>query len=721
MVRTAFFAPPRWVSRSWLAASLASFLILLAGCGSGGSVSSGVTGTGAVTVVVNGPAQTRLGTTTQFGATVSNSVNQNVTWQVNGITGGSTATGTISTAGLYTASTNIPSQNPITISAISQASPAISGVLSESIWNPVPVVSGVTPIEAGTTSSFQINVAGSGFVQGAAITVSGAAIPTTYVSSTSLQASYTVPTTSTLAVSVVNPNPGSSVSPSANVQFTIYVASVAAASRLLDQATFGPTLADIQHVQTVGMNAYITEQLATPTTILPDVSVPPPTVCASNTISCEQSEWWQTVLTGPDQLRQRIALALSEIMVISTNSVNSAAVITYQNMLANDAFGNFQTLMNDVTLSTGMGAYLNMINSLKPGNGQIANENYAREEMQLFSIGLNMLNQDGTPQLDASGNMIPTYTEAQVQAFARLFTGWTFQPVGGGTPPKFPASATNYYMPMAAVQSGHDQTAKTLLNGVTLPAGQTAETDLAQGLANLFAHPNVGPFICRQLIQHLVTSNPSPAYVSRISAAFANNGKGVRGDMAAVVRAILLDTEARAGDTDPNFDGGHLREPMLYLTNAMRGLGFVNNDVNNYYGNLSNFSGNLGERPYSSGSVFNFFPPSYVIPGTSTNAPEFALENTATAVLRLTQANSIVYNQITGMTGNLSATGPLGVMAANPGNLVDFLGQIFMHGQMPTNMRTTIVNHISTLTDMGQRVRVAVYLIITSSQYKVIH
>ena len=308
-----------------------------------------------------------------------------------------------------------------------------------------------------------------------------------------------------------------------------------------------------------------------------------------------------------------------------------------------------------------------------------------------------------------------------MQAFARAYTGWTYATSTGGIPAKFPNNTPNYDSPMVALDSAHDMTAKTLLNGTTLPANQTAVADLNGALANLFAHPNVGPFICRQLIQHLVSSNPSPAYVNRIAAVFADNGKGVRGDMAAVVRAILEDAEARAGDTNPSFDGGHLREPMLYLANVIRALGFVNIDPTGYYGNLSNYSGTLSQRPYGSGSVFNFFPPSYVIPGSTENAPEFALENTATAILRLTQANSLVYNGISSFSVNLSATGPYGVMAANPGSFVDYLGEIFMHGQMPTNMRTAIVNHITPMTDMGERARVAIYLVITSSQYKIIN
>ena len=456
-------------------------------------------------------------------------------------------------------------------------------------------------------------------------------------------------------------------------------------------------------------------------TLLADISNPPPAVCVNSTVPCEQSEWWAAALTAPDQLRQRVAFALSEIFVVSTNSENAAAIIPFQNLLVKDAFANFSTLMRDVTLSTAMGNYLNMLNSYKPGNGQIANENYSRENMQLFTIGLNQLNQDGTPKLDASGNMIPTYTQNQVQAFARAYTGWTYASATGGSPTHFPNGTANFDAPMAPVESAHDETAKGLLNGTTLPANQTAEQDLAGALANLFANENLPPFVCRQLIQHLVSSNPSPAYVGRVAAVFVNNGSGVRGDLSAVVRAILEDTEARAGDTNPAMDGGHLREPMLYIANVMRGLGYINTDPTGFYGNLSNYVGGLGEKPYSSPSVFNFFPPNYVIPGSPVNAPEFSLENTASAILRLTLADQLVNNHVSSFSVNLSATSALGLMAASPANLVDSLGVIFMHGQMPTNMRTAIITHITTLTDPAERVRVATYLVITSSQYKIEH
>ena len=496
------------------------------------------------------------------------------------------------------------------------------------------------------------------------------------------------------------------------------------AARILDQTSFGPTAAGIQNVETIGINAYLNQQFAQPTTQLAAIPLSPlPAVCltANNARVCAESEWWQAAVTGNDQLRQRVAFALSEMFVVSTQSVSGAAIPQFHNALANDAFGNFYTIMTDVALSPAMGGYLNMLNSAKPATGQIANENFARENMQLFTLGLYELNQDGTQQLDGSGNPIPSYTQAQVQAFAKAYTGWTYASATGGTPAKFPNSTANYAYPMAAVETSHDTTAKTLLNGTVLSAGGTAEADLAGALTNIFNDSNVGPFVCTQLIQHLVTSTPSPAYVSRVAAVFANDGNGVRGNMQAVITAIITDEEARAGDTNPSYDGGHLREPVLFITAMMRGLGFNNTDVNGSYFTLSNYSSPLNEEPYFANSVFNFFPPNYVIPGTTINAPEFDIENTATAVLRLSLADSIVNNKISGFSVDLSNTSALGTMAATPATLVSYLNTLLMHSQMPANMSTTIINTITPLTSNAQRVRIAVFLIVTSSQYKVIH
>jgi uncharacterized protein (DUF1800 family) len=701
---------------------LAVFAALLAGCSSNTSVAPNAT---PVVVTVSGGASTRLGATNQFAANVSGSSNTKVSWQVSGVTGGSAASGTISATGLYTAPSAMPASTSIAITAVSAASGSVSNTVTEALLNPIPAANTGTATQVGSSLSYAVDLQGSGFVPSSTIQFGGAAQSTTYVSATELQATVTVVSgTTSVAVSVANPNPGAMTSATITLPITFFATTATAAARLLDQASFGPTAATIQQVQTSGIGAYVNQQFATPTTLLASIPTSPlPAVCLANNSAypCAESEWWQTAITGPDQLRQRVAFALSEMFVVSTQSIPGQAIPQFHNALANDAFGNFRTLMTDVTLSPAMGDYLNVLNSAAPVTGQIANENYARENMQLFTIGLYQLNQDGTLQLDGGGNSIPSFTQAQVQAFARAYTGWTLANVGGGTVSKLPNNSGDYNDPMVAVTGQHDTTAKILLNGTTLPVGGTAQQDLTGALDNIFADTNVGPFVCTQLIQHLVTSTPSAAYVSRVSAVFANNGNNVRGDMQAVIRAILTDTEARAGDTNASYNGGHLREPILFITAMMRALNFTNTDPNSSWDTLSNYSNTLNERPYRANSVFNFFPPDYVIPATTLNAPEFGIENTATATLRLSLADSIVNNKISSFNVDLSNTSTLGVMAANPATLVNYLSMLLMHSQMPANMNTAIVNAITPLTSNAQRVRIAIYLIVTSSQYKVIH
>jgi uncharacterized protein (DUF1800 family) len=644
-----------------------------------------------------------------------------VTWQVNGVTGGNNILGLINSAGIYAPPEALPTTNPVTVTAVSVVLPSAHGSAQLNILNPVPTLaSAQASLISGAIYALQAN--GSNFESGAQIQIGGGAQTTTFISATELEATVTVPTgTDTLSVTVMNPNPGAAVSNS--VLATIPHPSIATSTRLLDQATFGPTPAEIQNVQQIGVDAWITSQFNTPDTPLANIPSPLPAVCqaANNAAVCVQSEWWQTALNGNDQLRQRVAFALSEIFVISSESVDSRTIPYYHNTLANDAFTNFSTILNDVTLSPGMGGYLNMLNSARAPAGQIANENYARELMQLFALGTDLLNQDGSPQLDGGGNPIPTYTEANVEAFSRALTGWTYATADGGSQSQFPNNTANFLAPMVAVESAHDTTAKTLLNGTVLPSGQTAEEDMNGALCNVFNHPNVGPFISKQLIQHLVKSNPSAAYVSRIAAIFANNGSGVRGDMKSMIRAILEDEEARTGDTNPLDDGGHLREPMLWLTNYLRAVGFSITDPNGSYWWLSNNMGVLSQIPYQSPSEFNFFSSSYVIPKGALNAPEFGIENTSSAIWRLSIAEVLVNNDAGGFSTDLSATSALGqIAAASPANLVDTLDVMFMHGQMPTDMRTQILTTISGL-DTAQQVRVAIYLVITSSQYKIMH
>jgi uncharacterized protein (DUF1800 family) len=613
----------------------------------------------------------------------------------------------------------------VTITAVAAANAQYSGTATVALLNPIPVIaSGTITQVPNTTNTFTVDLRGSGFVPTSGLNVNGSAVTATFVSSTELTAQvpvglavYTVPAI------VSNLDPGASNSGTFNLRIQGKLTTATAAARLLDQATFGPTATDLAHVQAIGIDAWITEQFAATPTTMPALDPNnPPAYCVSTTPwTCVMTPWWQAVMTGSDQLRQRAAFAYSQMFVASMLPGGQPifAMPQYQNVLINDSLGNFSTLLNDVTLTPEMGLYLNMLNSAKPVTGSIANENFSRENMQLFTIGLNLLNQDGSVQVDGSGNPIPAYTQDQVQAFARAYTGWTWASATGGPPTKFP-NTVSYNYPMMPYEAQHDTGSKILLNGTTLPAGQTSVQDLNGALNNLFVHPNTAPFISKELIQHFVTSTPTPAYVARVAAVFANNGSGVRGDLKAVMRAILEDQEARAGDTG-TFDGGHLREPALALTGALRGLGAVNTNSTGAWYQLSSAIQPLNEDPFRSPSVFNFFPPNYQLPGSGTNAPEFSIENTATVILRLTLMNSVVFNKISGISCDLSATGTLGTMAANPATLVDYLSKIFMHSQMPDAMRTQIVNTITPQTNNATRVRLAVFLVLTSSEYKVIH
>lgn len=658
----------------------------------------------AVSVTITGSATPRLGTSNTYTATVAGTTNTNVVWKVNGVTGGTAQTGTITSAGVYAAPVVAPSV-PVSITAVSSAAQLCSGTLALTLQNPVPAILSASATQLAGATTFPIDIRGTGFVSGSVISANGSPVTTTFVAPTELQAQVAVASNAaSVQITVKNPAPGANVSKSYTLTFTKVLATAAAAARLLDQSSFGPTVTSIQHVQQVGLSAYLNEQFAAAPTLMNSIPSPPPAACT--TYNCAESDFWRISITGSDQLRQRVAFALSEIFVVSMPAVSGTQVVPYYNALLKDAFGNFSTVMKDVTLSQAMGNYLNMNNSAVAGPGQIANENFAREMMQLFTIGVHELNQDGTEALNSAGKPIPTFTEEQVQAFARAYTGWTI------------SNLTDFTAPMSPKESAHDHTAKQLLNGVTLPAGQTAEEDLDGALSNLFTHPNVGPFVCRQLIQHLVTSAPSPEYVSRVAAVFADDGSGVRGDLKAVITAILMDPEARAGDASSATDGGHAREPILLMANVARAFNLAMTAPYGAYSSLSTESVQFGERPIGASSVFGFFRPDYIIPDTQLNAPEFGLENTANALLRMNALNVITRNQLAGVSFNVA---PFASLAAYPPDLVDTLGTLLMHAQMPDGMRTILLNTITPIADNNARARVAIYLVLNSPQYLVLH
>jgi uncharacterized protein (DUF1800 family) len=505
----------------------------------------------------------------------------------------------------------------------------------------------------------------------------------------------------------------------------------AQAFAFLDEATFGPRAAELQRVTTAGYAAWIDDQLAAPPTFhLPVVqqlfTTNPPATGQPQPQADRLDAWFRAALNGPDPLRQRVAYALSQILVASDVGAlrtQPQALAFHYDVLVRHALGNFRELLEDVTLTPAMGVYLSMLGNQKPDAARNIrpDENYAREVMQLFTIGLVQLNLDGTPKLDAQGIGLPTYDQSVIEGFANVFTGWTH---AGATQATFTNPRRNFVAPMQAVPFYHSTGTKKLLNGVTLPAGQTPEQDLDAALDNLFNHPNVGPFIGRQLIQRLVTANPSAAYVERVARAFNDDGRGVRGNLAAVVRAILLDPEARAAPTDTS---GRLEEPFLRLVQLWRAYG-AKSASGRYLINAPEQA--FGQAPLRSPSVFNFYRPDYQPPGElqagGLASPEMQITTETTTV---TAANAL-YNAVFLRNSSLANPQPNDVLidiaeelalADNPAALVDRVAQKLLGGQVSPALRQAAIDQVGrvAVANRANRVAEALYLVVTSPEYAV--
>lgn len=507
------------------------------------------------------------------------------------------------------------------------------------------------------------------------------------------------------------------------------IPTAAEAARFLNQSTFGPTNALLTQVQVRdGFNVFLTQQFTVPPT--PTVPRVDAAVAALPTDSGPsnpqfQEAWWYTIVTAPDQLRQRVAFALSEIFVISAQNSgmyeHPEAMATYWDMLARDAFGNFRQLLEDVTLNPGMGDYLDMVHNDKPNprRNTEPNENYAREVMQLFTIGVWKLNLDGTQQLDTNRQPIPSYDQDVVEGYAHVFTGWYWAQSGTPTWNYVPA---NYRAPMMAFPDHHDVGQKLLLNGVTLPANQTQDVDLRQALDLLFNHPNVGPFIARQLIQRLVTSNPSPAYISRVAAKFNDNGAHVRGDLSAVVRAILLDSEARSSSLTTQDNYGHEREPIIRLANLYRAFNASAASGKFIVGNQTS---TFGQAALYAPSVFNFFAPNYSQSGAIEQAglvsPEFQITTDTTVITTANRMRSTVYAQPSSTNPDVLVLdlSSVAALASNPTALVDSLNNLLMGGEMSAEMRTIVINAVTQISAANtlERAQTAVHLLVTSPEF----
>ncbi len=526
-------------------------------------------------------------------------------------------------------------------------------------------------------------------------------------------------------------------------------ATEAEAIRFLQQASWGPNKTTLQKVQQLGITAWVDGQLKARPKAYPNLRFYPESQPENCVDSCArdnytyyqlQKHFFANALTGQDQLRQRVAFALSQIFVTAQGAVPMPAWMrTYQQLLYDNAFGNYRELLFDIALTPAMGRYLDMLNNrcqtpvpanvniCRNGSSAQPNENFAREILQLFSIGTFMMNQDGTYQTDGDGQPIPTYDQAKVEEFARVFTGWVLAPplrgVGGDVP--------NYKVPMVVRRNSqnqemhHDRDAKTLLNGAVVPAGTDAEVELNLAIDNIVSHTNVAPFISKQLIRHLVTANPSPAYVSRIAAIFSANLNGAD-QLGVVIKAILMDPEARTlADSAVDPDAGKLNEPVVFMLNFLRAFEAKSDGVLN---GGSRGSAAMNQDVFRSPTVFNYYPAEYEVPGEpNLVGPVFGIFSTQTTITRANFINQVLFSGIPVNQPNTPKGTALTLkiwqdLADTPVELVDRLSCWMLHCTMSSQMKTIIVNAVNTVpvTNWLLRAQTAIYLVATSNHYQVL-
>lgn len=501
-----------------------------------------------------------------------------------------------------------------------------------------------------------------------------------------------VPATESPTATLPSPPPTSAWPPAQPVD-------ASTAERLLQQATFGPTAAEMTAVQTKGVELWLAEQLALPASGIPDG-------LDTNQV---RAHLFLNMANGSDQLRQRMVFALGQTLVVSTSKlVNGYELIPWVRLLESHAFGNYRSLLRAVTLSPSMGKFLDLANSVGTG-GEAPNENYPRELLQLFSIGLFELNMDGSYALDdATGQLIPTYDQGTVKEVARALSGWTYPTQPGQSPV---SHNPDYFVgEMEPRPARHDPGTKTLFGNSMIPAGQSVADDLDSVIDSVFEHPNVPPFIATRLIRSLVTSNPSGDYIERVATVFADNGQGVRGDLRAVLRAILTDPEAALS----GIQDGRLRDPVLHVLGLARALGLqVANPIQFLY-----VMANLGQQVLSPPTVFSFYSPLAPLPGDpSKYGPEFQLYTPALAIQRANFIYSI-------LSGGFQSSFPINLapytaLAGNPHALVEHVNQRLLFGRMSSPLRARLVSAAQATSDHTQRALGTLYLTAISSEFAV--
>ena len=646
----------------------------------------------------------RCGATVSFTAKVANTTDSAVAWQVNGQAGGSSSAGTISATGVYTGPAVLPNPAAVIVTAVSHADPTAKANAAVNLQNPLPVVTSVTPnpVNPGKAT---ITVKGTGLANGAVVYFAGAALPTVFVSDTTLTATGTIamPVGRLAAVKVTNPNPGTATSTpiAVPVRMAVEAMPYANAVRFLEMTTWGPTPQNVVDLQTMGLNAWLAAQFAKPSSAWPDPNT------TTEGVGRLQTAFFNIALNGGDQLRQRASFALAQILVASAvKDVQFEQMVSYQRFLADYAFGTYRDVLTATTLNPAMGYFLDMVNNAKanPATGTAANENYARELMQLFTLGLVQLDSQGNP-ITAGGATVPEYDQSTVSEMAKVMTGWTY-----GETPGFASLWTNmpyYFGPMVAFENYHDTTQKNINLPIpcVISAGGTAESDLSAALDCIYRQTNLAPFVSYRLIQRFVMSDPSPAYVGRVANAFQSS----QGNLQAVITALLTDPEAQSEGS------GKLAEPILYATGLLRAL----NATVTAADALTNQGTLMGQTALTPGSVFSYFSPFYRVPDLTPPpvAPEFQAMNAATALARANFAWLAAGNGISGGI-KVDLTNWLD-LANNPPDLVEALNQALFRGEMDANVRGLLTTAASASTSTAARVRSALYAAAAAPQYEI--
>jgi len=507
-------------------------------------------------------------------------------------------------------------------------------------------------------------------------------------------------------------------------------------ARLAKQATFGPTPELIEHIYSLGSTeAWLNEQFGLSTSTYSDMAAKPvpgnfcQTLTGTDQTNCirenftatpMQLRFYANAIGRDDQLRQRVAFALSQIIVASAVDVgNTSGLATFNQILLSNAFGNYRDILKAVTLNPYMGDYLDMADS----NKTQPNENYARELMQLFSVGTVLLNPDGTPQTDNTGATIATYSNTDVKEVARALSGWTYARLNGA--PLTDPTYRDWTTPMIVYAARYDTGAKTFL-GKTVPANATQQASVDAVVDAVFNHPNTGPYICKRLIQQLTLANPTPAYIARVAAVFADNGAGVRGDMKAVVKAIYLDSEARTISQLP----GKVKEPVLLATSLARAIGYSSDG----YAFTTRDAG-MGQAPFRAPSVFNFYPYDFPLPqGAGLVSPVSKLITTSTVMAR----HNFVYDWT--MAGDATrgefkpTLGALGTVpnwasweanGTNDGKTIDRINLVLLNGAMTTAQRQALITAMAAVKNNDpvlqarRRAQVALYIAASSPLFQV--